>query len=180
MPEEGRLIPKFTECRCGNILQLTQKIIKCERCGLTYEHRPEKTICLILEIKCGNVSTSPFRLSESIIIGRDVHDEDYIKIRSRDNRMKMENTYIRNLYISREHIAIHVEDETIILSNSQEIITRKRCKVEDLGSRNGTEINDLPLRPFCQHELKHNDKIVLAPKTPLPVIITLKEEITKE
>jgi len=180
MSHVGKMIPKFAICRCGAILPLTQRIIKCGRCGLLYEYHPEKIALFTLEFQCGDNPLFSFQLFESVIIGRDGYDRNYIKIRSMEDRMKMENTYIRNIFISRDHVAIHVEEEMIVPRDGQEIIVKKKCKIEDLGSKNGTEINGIPLRPGMQYELKHNDIVILAPKTLLPLTITLKEKIINE
>jgi len=105
-----------------------------------------------------------------------------VKAIYRHDQTRVENTLIRNRYISREHIAIVVEEEnTLAEENTQrEIIRRKKCVVEDLASTHGTEVNGTPLRPRSLVELRHGHTVVLGPRTPLPLVITLKERLQRD
>lgn len=185
MPSDPLLRKRQAECEgCGAPIPipLTENItvIECKHCGSLYEYDP--TIPVMPKLVFERADRSPFEyeLSGSIIIGREC-DYGYVKIRSEIDESIEENTYVRNPFISKEHARIMVKKEYDFLSegDTKKIVVKKKCFVEDLESRFGTTVNNVLLKPTELKEVKHNDKIVLAATSDLPILVIFKEEIDK-
>jgi hypothetical protein len=133
----------------------------------------------LLEFECNEFHSKPIEIKGDVTIGRDQKDGDYIKVWG----IIEENTLIRNLYVSKEeHIKIFVTPYYEFKDNK--FIEKKKCILENLSLRFGTEVNGTLLKPGEKKELKNNDKIVLAPRIKpddihSPVIIIFKEELSE-
>lgn len=152
------------------------ELIKCEFCGTVY--KPTQTISIFprLVFEKGN-DAFEFQLNESVMVGREP-EHNYIIIELL--RGRMENTYIRNPYVSRKHIEIRITDEYLLekTTNGVDIIyAAKKCLLKDLGSSFKTAVNNSIVEPNEERTLRHNDIITLSPRSPIPVTIIFKEKI---
>ncbi len=148
--------------------------IKC-KCGVVYEYNPAVELLPYLMLQEENKPPSEYRLTASVKIGRE-DNSDYLTITSQDDPSIKQKFYIRNCYVSRNHAKIAVEDQfTLQKQGGAKILLKKKCMLEDCGSTNGTSVNDHLLKPREPKELKHNDRITLAPNSNFPMIIAFKE-----
>jgi len=70
---------------------------------------------------------------------------------------------IRSAWVSQEHSKINTQEKYEIIQEGaqQHIVLKTACFLDDLDSKNGTTVNGAHINDSV--ELKHGDKIVLAP-----------------
>ena len=172
------IITKLPQCQCGTFLDPAKadanSNIKCV-CGILWNYRPEKVVCSFLEFRCDDKISDPIKIVDSVIIGRDPDDRNYIKITSNDGE-PIANTYIRNMFVSKSHIGVLLREEYKLLLDSKKIIRKNKCSIKDLESTHGTKLNTHPLSALSPSPLKNGDKVVLAPGTPSPLTIIFNEK----
>jgi pSer/pThr/pTyr-binding forkhead associated (FHA) protein len=151
-----------------------QTRIKCV-CGTTYEYNPTIKVQPYLILEDQNKQTSEYPIAASVRIGRE--DQDYVTLTNQDDPSIKQNTYVRNIYVSRQHSKITVLEEfTFHKEGVQKIISKKKCILQDCGSTNGTSINLRLLKPHEEKELKQNDLVTLAPNSNSPLTFIFKEK----
>lgn len=165
---------------CGQPIPLKENVaaLKCRYCGTEYEYSPEMRVITKLVFEKINRSPFEYELRGNVVIGRD-SGKGYVEIRSDEVGSLNENTYIRNPFISRDHCKITTEGQCIILTKggSKRVVAKLRCLIKDLDSMWGTMVNGVFAKPNEARELNPNDRVVLAPKSDLPLIFVYKEMI---
>lgn len=172
---------EILECKKCGAPNLTAKkladgvwLFECGSCQSKYWPKEVITITPRILIK-REPKPFEFKLNQSLLIGREP-EYNYVIIKTKLGNI--ENTYIRNPYVSRKHIIIKVGEEYRVdksASRFERIFAVNKCLIKDSGSSNGTAINDVQLKPNEERVLKHDDQIILAPKTSMPLTIFFKE-----
>ncbi len=148
--------------------------IKC-RCGTTYEYNPAVELESYLTFEDEKKQILEFILTAPVKIGRE-DNSDYVTITNQDDPSLKQNLYLRNVYVSRQHSKIAIQEEFTLLKNGlPKILSKRKCILQDCGSTNGTAVNDRLLKPHEEKELKHNDTITLAPNSQFPLILIFRE-----
>lgn len=169
---------QITCSECSSIIDIptsaTQTTVKC-RCGTTYEYNPAVKFQPYLTFEDENKKTTEYPLCTTVKLGRD-ENSDYLTLTCQDDESIKQNLYIRNVYISRQHAKILIQEEYNLQNgDAPQILSKKRCILQDSGSTNGTSINNRLLKPLEEKTLKHNDHITLAPNSCYPVTFTFRE-----
>ena len=163
------MVVPITTCR---------EILQCKSCKTTFEYNPTIQLVPMLVFEKDGKRTS-YTLTSSIIIGRE-SKTDYITLRNEIDKFLKQDTYIRNHFVSRQpHAKITLNEECSLLfkGDNRRIIVKKKCFIEDCGSRNGTSVNDSMLKPNEKRELKHKDRITLAQLSALPLVVIYEESM---
>jgi len=151
-------------------------IVQCKCCGAVYEYNPK--ISLLPELVFAEDGKQfSYVLTSDVSIGRE-SNSGYITLRNAMDQFFKQDTCIRNHFVSRQpHAKITMKEEFTLFSkgDSRMIIAKRKCYVEDCGSKHGTSLNDCMLKPHETRELKHEDRITLAPLSNLPLAIMFKE-----
>jgi len=174
---------ELKEIRCekcgGNNFTLIRladdfSILECKFCHTRYEFRRLVAVFPRLIFERGMREPFVFELRESVSIGREP-EHNYVLIRPEFGGEQ--NTYIRNPYVSRNHVRIEVRDEYAIKGTTitKKIYATKKCLIKDSGSSFGTTVNSKLLGPSEIKPLNHNDQITLSPNSPMPLKILFKE-----
>jgi hypothetical protein len=169
---------QITCSECSSIIDIpaatTTVVVKC-RCGTTFEYNPAVEFQPYLTFEGENKQTSEYPLCTTVKIGRD-ENSDYLTITCQDDESIKQNIYLRNVYISRQHAKILIQEEFLLENkNSPTILAKKRCIIQDSGSTNGTSVNNRLLKPLEEKNLKHNDRVTLAPNSCCPVTFVFRE-----
>ena len=181
MTDKFLLTKRQVQCEaCGAVVAVPvttrNEILECKSCNTIYEYNPKIKLASTLVFEEGKLILD---LTSSVVIGRET-DEGYITLMNVLDKFIIQNTHIRNFFVSRHpHAKISLNQEFIFYSegNSRRIIEKKRFFIEDCGSMNGTSINDCMLKPNEKRELKNDDQIALAPLSASPLVITYRESI---
>jgi pSer/pThr/pTyr-binding forkhead associated (FHA) protein len=164
---------------CSKELEIPQtsshSTIKCV-CGTTYDYNPALELKPYLVFEDQNKQTIDVPLKANVTIGRE--NKDYLSITSQLDPSNKQTLYIRNIYVSRTHSKLSLREElTYPKDNSQRIVSKKKCVLQDCGSTNGTAINHHLLKPNEEKELKQGDVITLAPNSSAPLTFTFQEKL---
>jgi hypothetical protein len=161
------------KCGASILLPVSSGSVVC-RCGTLYEYSPESKIVSKLIFNRGNGLNSEHVLRGSVVIGRE-SGRHYIEIRSANTSCFKENTYVRNIFVAKEQCKIETEEQIFADPSLRSVVAKLKCSIEDLASPGGTEVNNELLRLGELRELKHCDRIELAPRSAMPLVFSYIE-----
>ncbi|MBD3171210.1 FHA domain-containing protein [Candidatus Bathyarchaeota archaeon] len=150
--------------------------LMCEYCSSIFKYRKKERIDSRLEFIYNEKRVEVFDINDSIKLSR--NNDGRLFLKSVDFRDKT-TLKIRTHWISQPHFKITVKEENILLKDEEKevIVSHLKCYLSDLGSRNGTYINNEKILPIESRLLKNKDIITTSPEGPLNLRIIYRERI---
>lgn len=147
-------------------------------CGIKYEYCPEIRVVPKLVFEEIGKSRFEYPVRGDLIIGRR-SGKGYVEIRSIKVDSVKGETRIRNPFISRDHCKITVKGQYDVLkkSGARNVVMKAKCFIEDLQTTWGTAVNGRLLRPDETRKLEPDAKVVLGPKSSMPLTFFYKEDV---
>ena len=160
---------------CGAPIPIDSKsaFIKCDSCGTIWKY--DASVQMVPQISVIEEKGAVcYQIRNNCILGRNVNG--YFSLISEIDDNYKQCCTIRNPYVGKHHARIEVKDvnEVSIFDGEERIVQKKKCKISDCLSKNGTAVNGELLAPNQAIELKDNDVITLAPSSLCPLNIRFR------
>ena len=153
------------------IPEVNNAVIKCELCGFEAVYKRHIKYDAYLEIDIGDDKKYEYKIPGDIIIGRNRR----YKLSMKDQFQNIEEVIpIRILEVSLRHSLLYKKERLEIkdIDGTSVIVSVPYCVIEDLGSKNGTQVNNTLLTD--KKTLEHGSRIVLAPNCDKYVVMEYK------